>query len=116
MRWVFPLVVVAVVLASCGPSASSGPGLGQANQGQSQSTAPTAPKAIVAAINEDPKNMWDGINGGGGGGSREIGHLLNQYLANIGPDGTPIPRLLAEFPAVDKGTWQVLPDGRMEVT
>jgi peptide/nickel transport system substrate-binding protein len=71
---------------------------------------------LVAAINEDPRNMWDGINGGGGGGARELGHMLNQYLANIGPDGTAVPRLLAEFPAVDKGTWQVMPDGRMQVT
>src|SRR2546426_599606 len=44
------------------------------------------------------------------------GHMVNQYLANITSDGTAIPRLLAELPAVDKGTWQVFPDGKMEVT
>ncbi|HEY3117221.1 MAG TPA: peptide ABC transporter substrate-binding protein, partial [Chloroflexota bacterium] len=74
------------------------------------------PKILVAGNGEDPKNMWDGINGGGGSGAREIGHIVNQYLANILPDGSAVPRLLAELPSQDKGTWKVTPDGKMEVT
>jgi peptide/nickel transport system substrate-binding protein len=105
------LVLSTLVLAACAPPGGSAPG-GQSSEG----TRASAPKNLVAAINEDPKNFWDGINGGGGSGAREIGHMVNQYLANITPDGTPIPRLLAELPSVDRGTWSVTPDGRMEVT
>jgi peptide/nickel transport system substrate-binding protein len=81
-----------------------------------QSTAPATPKLAVLSISEDPKNFWDGINGGGGSGARELGHLVNQYLAILRPDGTPEPRLLAELPSVDRGTWKLNPDGTMEVT
>src|SRR5437762_8308483 len=105
------LVLVALAVAACAPAPTPG---GQT--GQTQSSAPAAPKSLVLAINEDPRNFWDGVNGGGGSGSREIGHLVNQYLANLMPDGQPVPRLLAELPSVEKGTWKVAPDGKMEVT
>src|SRR5438094_10632980 len=109
-RLVSWLLLSTLGLAACAAPPSPG---GQA--GQSQAGAAT-PKSLVLAINEDPRNFWDGVNGGGGSGSREIGHMLNQYLANILPDGTAVPRLLAELPSVDKGTWKVMPDGKMEVT
>jgi peptide/nickel transport system substrate-binding protein len=101
------------MLSACAapsPSAQSPGG------GQPQVSTPAAPKIMVAAISEDPKNLWDGINGGGGSGAREIGHLVNQYLAILKVDGTPEPRLLAELPSVDKGTWNINADGTMEVT
>src|SRR6266545_5249129 len=101
-RIVSMLVFSTLVLAACAPAGGGTTPGGQSGQG---SSAPAAPQSLVAAINEDPRNFWDGINGGGGSGSREIGHMVNQYLANILPDGTAVPRLLAELPAVDKGTW-----------
>jgi peptide/nickel transport system substrate-binding protein len=110
-RMVSWMLLSTLALAACAAPPSPG---GQT--GQSQSSAPAAPKSIVMANNEDPRNFWDGVNGGGGSGSREIGHLVNQYLANLLPDGQVVPRLLAELPAVDKGTWNVSPDGKMEVT
>jgi peptide/nickel transport system substrate-binding protein len=100
---------------SCAPSGPSGGGQSRPQE-PAQQTTPSGPKILAIGINEDPKNMWDGINGGGGGGAREIGHLVNQYLAVLHSDGTPEARLLAEMPSVDRGTWQVLPDGKMEVT
>src|SRR5437588_15739 len=100
-----------LILAACAPSTPlSTP---QADRGGGQ---PSAPKMLVAAINEDPKNFWDGINGGGGSGARQLGHMVNQYLAVIDSAGDVHPRLLAELPAVDKGTWTVSSDGKMEVT
>jgi peptide/nickel transport system substrate-binding protein len=113
-RLIRPVLLCVVLLVGCAPSGTGSNRSGSEPQGQARQS--SGPKTLVAAINEDPRNMWDGINGGGGGGAREIGHMLNQYLANIGPDGTPVPRLLAEFPSVQNGTWQVMPDGRMEVT
>jgi hypothetical protein len=80
------LILSAMVLAACGQPPSPG---GQA--GQSQANTPSGPKNLVIAINEDPRNFWDGVNGGGGSGSREIGHLVNQYLANLLPDGQAVP-------------------------
>src|SRR5439155_1023986 len=64
----------------------------------------------------DPRNMWDGINGGGGSGARELGPLLNQYLVAIKPDGNAEPRLLVEQPSQANGQWVVNPDGTMQVT
>src|SRR5437762_1849671 len=111
-RWISPIGLFLLVITACAPATPAPTG----SPSQGQSASPPAPKILVAAINEDPKNFWDGINGGGGSGARELGHMVNQYLANITSDGTAIPRLLAELPAVDKSTWQVSPDGKMEVT
>lgn len=110
MKFLIQIITVLLLTAcSTGPS-----GAGRPTDREPQSS--SKPKILVAAINEDPRNFWDGINGGGGGGGRELGHIVNQYLANISPDGKPVPRLVVDLPSVDKGTWNVLPDGRMEVT
>jgi len=106
------LVLLAMVLTGCSPASAPT----QGSQAQGQAPAPAAPKILVAALNEDPKNFWDGTNGGGGSGSRQIGHVVNQYLASIASDGTAYPRLLAELPSVEKGSWTVAADGKMEVT
>src|ERR1051325_11353651 len=100
-----------MALVACAPAGGGAPASGGGQPEQQR-----APKLLIAANGEDPKNMWDGINGGGGSGAREIGHIVNQYLANILPDGNAVPRLLAELPSQDKGTWKVSPDGKMEVT
>jgi peptide/nickel transport system substrate-binding protein len=105
------LVLIASLASACAPGNT--PGGAPAGSTQAQ---PSAPRILVAGNVEDPKNMWDGINGGGGSGAREIGHMLNQYLAVIDDTGKVWPRLLSELPAVDKGTWKVSPDGKMEVT
>jgi peptide/nickel transport system substrate-binding protein len=113
MNWRLSTMALCVlVLVACAPASPST----QGSRDQGQAPAPAAPRTLVAALNEDPKNFWDGINGGGGSGARQLGHMVNQYLAVIGSDGTPYPRLLAEMPAVDKGNWTVFPDGKMEVT
>ena len=110
-RFLSPLVFCVLILAACAP-----PGPSQSADSQGRGGQPAAPKILVTAINEDPKNFWDGINGGGGSGARQLGHMVNQYLGVIDSTGVAHARLLAEFPAVDKGTWTVFPDGKMEVT
>lgn len=103
--WPSTVVLFALVLTACAPAS---PGTqAPAAQGSGQSSVPSAPKILVAALNEDPKNFWDGTNGGGGSGARQLGNVVNQQLAVISSDGTAIPRLLAELPAVSKGTWTV---------
>src|SRR5438309_385280 len=110
-RLVAPVAFLVLILAACAPATPS-----QSAQSEARGSQPSAPTTLVAAINEDPKNFWDGINGGGGSGARQLGHMVNQYLAVIDSAGVAHARLLAEFPAVDKGTWKVFPDGKMEVT
>src|SRR5438094_474055 len=61
------LVLFAILASACAPVNSPGGAPAGANQAQ-----PSGPKILVAGNVEDPKNMWDGINGGGGSGSREF--------------------------------------------
>jgi len=68
------------------------------------------------AVSEDPGNIWDAVTGGGGSGVRELGHAVHQFPATTAADGTPVARLIAELPAVDRGTWNVLPGGGMQTT
>jgi peptide/nickel transport system substrate-binding protein len=108
------LLVLGLWLLACGTPASAPPTGSQ--QAPGSGTRSSGPKILVASIVEDPKNFWDGTNGGGGSGARELGHLVNQYLAAVMPDGTPQPRLLARLPSVANGDWVVNDDGTMQVT
>jgi ABC-type transport system substrate-binding protein len=70
---------------------------------------------VTVAINEDPPSFWEvAVGGGGNGGGRALLPAVNQFLAVVGADGTPHPRLLAELPSLERGTWRVAPDGSME--
>src|SRR5579871_1323066 len=109
------MLVLGAILAGCGSGSPSAHSPGPEGT-QAQSGAAAAPRILVASISEDPKNFWDGINGGGGSGAREIGHLVNQYLAVLRTDGTPEPRLLAELPSQENGNWVVNADGTMQIT
>src|SRR4051794_10917780 len=114
-------LILVLTLAACAPSspgASSNPSSsGQSGQtGSGQTATSSGPKTITLAIDEDLKNLWDPIKNGGGTGSREIANVVNQHLVAITADGSPTPRLPAELPSLDRGTWKVLPDGRMETT
>ena len=87
-RW-FLLMVLSAALVACGPASPTGQR--PSSPSSAQSPGPTAPKVLVASITEDPKNFWDGINGGGGSGARELGHLVNQYLAVLSSYGQSAP-------------------------
>jgi peptide/nickel transport system substrate-binding protein len=114
-------VILVLVLTACAPSNPSAPS-NQSQSGQSapassgQTTTSSAPKTVTIAIDENLKNLWDPIKNGGGTGSREMANIINQHLVAITADGSPTPRLLAELPSLDRGTWKVLPDGKMETT
>jgi peptide/nickel transport system substrate-binding protein len=108
------IVAIWVLVTACAPA----PGPAGAPD-RSRSTAPAAPagpKVLAMAITEDPGNFWDAITGGGGSGVRELGHMVNQFLTASASDGSAVPRLLAELPSVERGTWRILPDGGMETT
>lgn len=114
MRTQFSFVSIAVmVLLACAPGAGQ-PTRG--GEGQQASGARQGPKTIVIGMDEEIKTLWDSITLGGGSGARELANVFNQHLVAIRADGSPTPRLLAQLPSFDNGTWRVLPDGRMETT
>src|SRR3954468_1244905 len=88
-----------LLLACSSPSGAAGDGSQRTGAGGRGS----APRILTLSISEDPRNFWDGVNGGGGSGTRELGHLVNQYLAAVLPDGTAEPRLLARLPSIENG-------------
>jgi peptide/nickel transport system substrate-binding protein len=71
---------------------------------------------VVIGMDEDIKNFWESVTLGGGSGARELTNVFNQHLVAITANGTPTPRLLAELPSLEQGTWKVQPDGTMETT
>jgi ABC-type transport system substrate-binding protein len=114
-------LILVLAITACAPS-NPGRTDSQSPSGQpapasgGQTTTSSAPKTITIAIDENLKNLWDPIKNGGGSGSREMSNIINQHLVAITADGSPTPRLLAELPSLDRGTWKVLGDGRMETT
>jgi peptide/nickel transport system substrate-binding protein len=115
MRPQFGVVfLVAMVLAACAPAAA--PESARTQPDQSPAAARTGPKQITIGLDEEIKSFWDSITLGGGSGSRELANMFNAHLVAITPDGSPTPRLLTELPSLDRGTWRVQPDGKMETT
>jgi peptide/nickel transport system substrate-binding protein len=110
------VVLVVLVLTACNPSGPSSTGGSRPSSSAPGGATGSAPKSIVIGLDEDIANLWDVIQGGGGTGAREMANIVNQHLVAITSDGSPTPRLLAELPSFDKGTWRLLPDGRMETT
>jgi peptide/nickel transport system substrate-binding protein len=48
--------------------------------------------------------------------NREWAALASGFLSYFDPQGKPVPYLAEELPSIEKGTWTILPDGRMETT
>jgi peptide/nickel transport system substrate-binding protein len=102
-------MLLVLALVGCGPAAPARPEPAADGGG-----APTSPKVVTIGLNEDPPGMWEVATQVGGAGGRQLLPVVSQFLAVIGADGTPHPRLLAELPSVERGTWKLLPDGTME--
>jgi peptide/nickel transport system substrate-binding protein len=104
-------ITVLVLISACAPAAPANRG-----SGDPAPAAGRAVKTITIGLDEDVKNLWDSITLGGGSGARELANLANAHLVAVTSDGSPIPRLLTEMPSFERGTWRLLPDGRMETT
>jgi peptide/nickel transport system substrate-binding protein len=77
-------------------------------------SAPTPKKALVIAFSTEPSRLDRGFSAGSG--VNDWAAFLSGFLSYTNPDTSAVPYLAAELPALDKGTWKLLPDGGMETT
>lgn len=105
------------ILFMVGSACAGGPAASPTTTGSTVSGTPPGPKVLTIAIQREP-STFEGFNGMGGssGGVGELKDLAHAHLTVTDPFDEARPQLATELPAVDKGTWQVFPDGSMEMT
>lgn len=114
LPWLCGLVVASTVAAACGPAAQPPPGAPSGQPGLSAQRA--RPKVLVAAILSNVEAMTHAGNTTTSGGWQSYNEVhSNGLVTSEEKTRRPIPRLAAELPSLDKGTMEVLPDGRMRV-
>lgn len=107
------LLALALVLAggACAPPAPSTSGLGL------PPVAPAPPKVLTIGIPTELVSFGDFAPGSSsGGGCTECRNLAHDRLTWTRPDEVVEPKLAAELPSLETGSWQVNPDGSMDVT
>ncbi len=112
-------LLLSLMLLALAAACSSPPPPSASQRASDSSQQGAAPKRIVAAIKGDPPTLSDKINSSGAGGVPGVSELSRLITAGLAiPDETGVLRpLMAEsVPTTDDGSWQVLPDGRMETT
>src|SRR5205823_8458027 len=116
-RRVLSVVIMASVLATAcaapGPNAP-GPAGQPGSAGAPVATQKTSATLAVSAV--IPALSW-AYAGTSQGGAYSFAELYMQGLVTTGvTSSAPEPRIAVELPSLDKGTAQVLPDGRMRAT
>src|SRR5204863_8346741 len=107
---VFGLILVIAALAACAPDrAPAAPPAGSSPQG---GAALPPQKAIILAFSREPSVLEASLLPQ----PRDESALVTGFLAFFTPQQQPMPYLAAELPSVERGTWQILPDGRMQAT
>jgi peptide/nickel transport system substrate-binding protein len=104
-------LMAAVVFLGCAAPTGS-PGAAPGTGGQ-QSSGASARKSLVLAIQREPNSLEPSLQPQ----NREWSALGSGFLAYFSREANgPAPYLAEELPTAEKGTWTVLPDGRMETT
>ncbi|HEY3115566.1 MAG TPA: ABC transporter substrate-binding protein, partial [Chloroflexota bacterium] len=102
--------LVALVTACAGPASQPGAA------SERPSAAPTKTSAILGISAPIPAFSFAYL-GTSGGGAQSFNELWQQGLVTSGTTITaPEPRIAAELPSIERGTAQVLPDGRLKAT
>src|SRR5437867_2052763 len=105
------LAALAVAISACAPS--TGPG----GSGSAPAAAPQAPKNLTIGIATELGSFGDFAGGGGsGGGCGDCRAFANDHLTEYRPDGIVEPRLAAEVPSLEAGSWKLNSDGSMDLT
>lgn len=107
-----PCAVVALLawLAACGPAPSPSPA---ATGGEQASPQRAASKVLTIGLQREIAGFGSFTSGGGGLAAPDIVH---DGLVIRTPSGEWIAQLAVEKPSVEKGSWQINPDGSMQVT
>ncbi len=112
-RWGIFLSFALALMASCAPAAApTGARSGDAAAAQ----APARPSRVVIGNGGDVGRLSSKLDVKTSTFASEIRFLANSPLVVIDPQGTAHPRLAAELPSRDNGTWIVNPDGTMATT
>jgi peptide/nickel transport system substrate-binding protein len=107
---VMTLICAAMVVVACAPPDPASP-----SQGTEPREAVVVPqRALVLAIPTEPAVLEPSMNAGAFNADFDV--LTNGFLAYLTPEQQPMPYLAEELPTLERGTWKLLPDGRMETT
>ncbi len=105
------VLILLTLLAACAPTTPDRPSTGSApTQAQAATAAPQ--RALVVAMSIEPAVLEPSLLPQ----NREYSGLSTGFLTYFTPTQQPMPYLASEIPSVERGTWTVLPDGRMETT
>lgn len=113
MRVALIIGTAALLLASCAPQ-TRGPDAGPA-VGQPQAVVSVPGKPLNMALPVEPAALGSKFSTGRSG-LAEYAQLFAAPLARRDHLGNPIAILAEEIPSIERGTWKVLDDGRMETT
>lgn len=113
MKVMVLLVAATLVLTSCGPQS---PGAGAPPAGAPGGQVTSVPgKQLNVALPVEPAALGSKFSTGRSG-LGEYAALFAAPLARRDYDGNPVAILAAEVPSIERGTWTVQADGRMETT
>lgn len=110
---------LALVVACAGPQPAAVSQERSPGRLASEGSRPTAePKRIRAAILTDPPILVDRLAPGGIGlpGVTDLEKVISPGLTVVDDRGAIRPLLAEAAPAIERGSWRLLPDGRMETT
>ena len=111
------IVALTIVAFACAPQ-SAGPSTGAAQAGPAPaaSVPAHASRVSIGTWAEIPTLQPKLMNRPAAGYHLDAGYLVNSPFVVLDPTGAPHPRLAAELPSRDRGSWVVNPDGTMATT
>ena len=109
------LIPFLALLLACSPTSTPGQS-GSTGQEPVRPAQPAAPKILTIGLLREAATI-DGYTGQGGTNSgAEMYPLLHDRLTVVDPRGVVQPQLAIEVPSIERGTWQLQPDGGMVMT
>src|SRR5579871_259385 len=117
-RRILPAVVVAVcVLAACAPGAAPGAsGTGAPAWTDSRSATGVGKTLRLGMLAQYEPNPGFVLFATGGSGFPQHNFLVHAGLTSYDAQESLIPWVATTVPSIEAGDWQLLPDGRMDVT